>query len=194
MEIEGLAFRAPDKLVRLAREATLPVLPPVQWDALQGPFMRGGNHRLPVAGEAREVERRNVLIWFLLAAGVDTRTVSDLFELSTSRCRSIAAKCIKRLHVLPVVASKILNKTMSSKDRKYHIMHDSMTQMLVAEKLLQFEDWYREVGYCLNMGRKRYVERFAEISGDICTCKLCGGGQRPEIQLMYQPFIYWPEC
>lgn len=190
MNIEGLEFRSPEKLQRVARDANTIIPPAVQWGAQQGHFICKSRHRLPVSSDARNIERRNILIWFLLASRIETRNVSELFELSASRCRSIAARCAKKYCIMSVAASKILTERMSINERDYHQLHDSMEQMLVAENMLEDEIYYPEVRYCLEMGRRRYAVRFAGISGETCNCKLCGNGRLPAI---YESYIYWPE-
>lgn len=68
---EGLEFRAPVKLKRMAREAQpRPKSAPVSWEALEPLRVWPSDRRLP-AGQ-RETQMRNALVWFLLAAGVPT--------------------------------------------------------------------------------------------------------------------------
>lgn len=181
----GLAFRAPEKLANLALKTPPGEVPPIQWAGLQANACYRRHQRLSTKG--KDIERRNVLVWFLLASGIPTRQVAELFELSPSRCLSLSSRCAQKYATSRVIARP--NKRASANERVVHRLHQDMCEMLAAEELLESESWRDEVPYCLQMGRERFAQRAAASSGVVCECFLCTG--RATAHRWYRARIYW---
>lgn len=181
---EGLEFRAPVKLKRLAREAQpRPRSAPVAWEALDPLRIWPSDRRLP-AGPG-ETQMRNALVWFLLAAGVPTREVAELFELSASRCLSISTRCAEKYRCYR--RRSPFHKVEPAVEKAHRLGQD-MREMLVAEELLEDDRWQASVAYCLNLGREHFRERVGPGLVATCTCEMCTGRLATSA---YTAKVYW---
>lgn len=192
-----LEYRSPEALKRQARIDDLPDIAKVDPWVLER-YVKDGFKRVPFSASDTDAEIRNLLVWFLIAAGVRTSEVGTMFELSDSRCRQIATRAahqhLSGMCTRPrsAVVRKLYEKGMSPIERKIGAMQYRQEQMMAAEFLLHWYGHSAMILKCLDIGRKSFSAAYAQVAGFRCGCRVCAGVTE-KARPYHGVWIYWDE-
>lgn len=121
---------------------------------------------------------RNVIIWYLKAAGLTTATIASHLSISPSRVNALALRTRKQLY--SGVSIELMQwvgkeKKLSTDELPVHMFSATKNEMWAAEHALYFcnsADW-RVVSGALRLGRAAYVAAMEPIVGLKCSCDMC---------------------
>lgn len=124
---------------------------------------------------------RNIIAWYLKAAGLTGREIGDFLSISASRANQLALRTQKQIFDAPW---NIANLTMLSKSAGMeltgellaaHLLRGVRREMIAAEYSLDRcseQDTYA-ISAALRLGRKQYVVAYDRIAGIKCPCRWC---------------------
>lgn len=190
-----LEYQSPNALSAHALEK-FPIgfdFPEVDFDRLTLKLKDG--KRLNVASIRPDAEVRNVLVWILIAAGVPSADVAGMFEITASRCNSIAARCQEKYMTFPPSKSSISHGSRKGKTPEQRAkikLSAGQAQMMCAEYLLTRAGLTPIAMLCISKAREVFSQRFDKVAGIQCDCDFCvtmGGEYQP-----HRFWIYWPQA
>lgn len=190
-----LEYRRPVALQRQAHEETLPDLEIPESELAT--YVRHAFRYGTSAAKTSDPEVRNQLVWFLVAAGVQTQQVAQMFEISASRCRSIATRAAKqtlesRFHNPSGPFSKGIKSAATPSEREIMALHYRQIQMMGAEYMLRHHAGDPLIKKCLHLGREQFAAAFADLTVTRCGCSICKA--YPNTERPYHAiWIYWTE-
>ena len=124
---------------------------------------------------------RNIIAWYLKAAGLTGREIGDFLSISASRANQLALRTQKQIFDAPW---NIANMTMLSKNAGVeltgelldaHLLRGVRREMIAAEYSLDRcieQDTYA-ISAALRLGRKQYVAAYDKVAGTRCPCRWC---------------------
>lgn len=134
---------------------------------------------------------RNLLVWFLVAAGVPTATIAEMFEISASRCSTLARQSGEKYTAQYRSSKDIQNilKSSPDKDRACIALAYAQREMMAAEYHLRSGDYSKHVRKCIAMGRAQFLQAFEALQGQQCMCQWCANAAHKQ----HEVFVYWLE-
>ena len=120
---------------------------------------------------------RNVIAWYLKAAGLTTATIASHLSISPSRVNALALRTRKQLYSGITVALMEWTgkeKKLSPEELPVHMFVAMKDEMWAAEHALFFcKTDVRVVSGALRLGRAAYLAAMESIVGLKCSCDLC---------------------
>lgn len=136
---------------------------------------------------------RNVIAWYLKAAGLTGREIGEFLSISPSRANQIALRTQKQIFSSH---GNIANMEMLAKSEKLegeilaaHMLRGMRREMMAAEYALDrcFEQDSFVVSGALRIGRERYSKAYEKVAGTRCVCRYCAIFKHEELG------AYWSE-
>lgn len=126
---------------------------------------------------------RNIIAWYLKAAGVKTTEIAKHLSISESRVKSLANRTKKQLYrgynsIEHCAQEMKLDKKQGSFDEtkaNRHLLSAALSEMQSAEYGLSMsiKADLLFVSKSLTIGRDAYMAQFNEIFGTKCNCRYC---------------------
>lgn len=122
---------------------------------------------------------RNVMAWYLKAAGLTGREIGDFLSISASRANQIALRTQKQIFDAPwnIAYMTMLSKSagLEGEVLAAHVLRGVRREMIAAEFLLDRcieQDTYA-ISAALRLGRKQYAVAYDKVAGVTCPCRWC---------------------
>lgn len=139
----------------------------------------GGLGEQRLKGLRHETTWRNLIAWYLKAAGISTDEIATHLSLSQSRVNSLATKARKQFFDFPwsVQVAKFSAKRdeLHAQQAAAHVLRARRAEMQMAEHCLYLSsksDLF-VVSASLELGRRAYETALAATAGERCSCHLC---------------------
>ena len=125
---------------------------------------------------------RNIITWYLKAAGLTGREIGNFLSISASRANQLALRTQKQIFD---AQWNIANMTMLAKNADAeltgelldaHLLRGVRREMIAAEYSLDLcieQDTYA-ISAALRLGRKQYIAAYDKVVAIKCPCKWCG--------------------
>lgn len=136
---------------------------------------------------------RNVIAWYLKAAGLTGREIGEYLSISASRASQIALRTQKQIFSSH---GSIANMEMLARTEKLegellaaHMLQGMRREMMAAEYAIDrcFEQDMFVVSGALRIGRERYSAAYDKVAGTRCPCRYCAIFKHEELG------TYWSE-
>lgn len=124
---------------------------------------------------------RNIIAWYLKAAGLTGREIGDFLSISTSRANQLALRTQKHIFDAPwnitnmALLSKSAGMELTGDVLDAHLLRGVRREMIAAE--YSFDQCIEQDTYAisaaLRLGRKHYVDRCDRLAGIMCPCRWC---------------------
>lgn len=123
---------------------------------------------------------RNLVAWYLKAAGLSGAAVGDYLSISASRANGLASRSRKALFSSPWTKESMQfiaeQESLSDEAMAAHRLAAMRIEMMAAEQALDkcsHNADLRVVSGALRMGRAAYSSAYDTVAGTKCTCRMC---------------------
>lgn len=122
---------------------------------------------------------RNIIAWYLKAAGLTGKEIGDFLSISASRANQIALRTQKQIFDTHGTISnmEILAKSekLDGEIKAAHMLRGMRQEMIAAEyalfRCIQQDSFV--VSGALRIGRERYSAAYDKVAGTRCPCRYC---------------------
>lgn len=116
---------------------------------------------------------RNIIAWYLKAAGLTGREVGEFLSISSSRASQLAARTRAQIFrtFFDMTGGELAGEIL-----EVHLLRGTRIEMIAAECALSkfcSEQNIHAVSAALRIGREQYLASYEKISGIKCSCRLC---------------------
>lgn len=121
---------------------------------------------------------RNVITWYLKAAGLTTATIASYLSISPSRVNALALRTRKQLYsgiTIELMQWSGKKKKLSPEELSVHMFVAMKNEMWAAEHALSYcnKADCRVRSGALRLGRAAYVAAMDPVVGLKCSCDMC---------------------
>lgn len=121
---------------------------------------------------------RNVITWYLKAAGLTTATIASHLSISPSRVNALALRTRKQLYsgiTIELMQWTGKEKKLSPEELPVHMFVAMKNEMWAAEHALAYcnKADCRVLSGALRLGRSAYLAAMESIVGLKCSCDIC---------------------
>ena len=122
---------------------------------------------------------RNIIAWYLKAAGLTGKEIGDFLSISASRANQLALRTQKQIFD---TYGSIANMEMLAKSERLdgeikaaHMLRGMRQEMIACEYALFrcIEQDLFVVSAALRIGRERYSAAYKKVAGTRCPCRYC---------------------
>lgn len=131
---------------------------------------------------------RNIIAWYLKAAGLTGKEIGSFLSISASRANQLALRTRKQVGHIPwgITDMQTLAKS-ANVDGQYlaaHLLRGTRHDMITAEFCLDrcIDQDPFVVSGALRLGRAAYASAYEKLAGIVCPCRWCTGpGMEPSL-------------
>lgn len=122
---------------------------------------------------------RNIIAWYLKAAGLTGREIGDFLSISASRANQLALRTQMQIFDASgnIANMMILSKSENLKGELLaaHVLRGVRREMIAAEYSLDrcIEQDIYVISAALRIARKQYVAAYDKVVGIKCSCRYC---------------------